>query len=287
MTTYRKMKKILFPTDLSEAAHQAFIYALHLADKLKAELVTLHVYQKPEVRAGGLPHTLSEFYEQYDLDEFENFKDKIPQLRKVQEEAGFAHLNVQHRLEPGRTVETVLKIAKTEQADLIVMGTTGARGLKEIFMGSVAGEILENADCPVLAVPEKAVFDGEIDDIAFAVSFEEEEVKAFEQLVEIARPFNAKMHCVNVDLAHTASYTQRMHTFREKLPAYDNLAFEVVDGTDLKDVLIGYMQGHGVDILAMVTHKRSFFQELFRYSHAKEMSYHCNMPILSIPAHTL
>ena len=146
------MKKILFPTDLSKAAEQAFIYALHLADKLGATLTTLHVYLQPEVRKSELPRTVAEFYENYDLDEFENFKDAIPNLREIQEGHGFSHLDVQHQLEPGRTVKTILGIAKQEDYDMIVMGTTGARGLKEIFMGSVAGEILENAHCPVLAI---------------------------------------------------------------------------------------------------------------------------------------
>jgi nucleotide-binding universal stress UspA family protein len=285
------MKKILFPTDLSKAAEQAFIYALHLADKLGASLNTLHVYRKPEVRAGGLPHTLAEFYESYDLDEFQNFKDAIPELRKIQEKQGFNHLNVQHQLEPGRTVETILDIAKKDNYELIVMGTTGARGLKEIFMGSVAGEVLENAHCPVLAIPEEAEFDGEIDDIAFTVSFQDDELKGYQKLLEIISPFHANIHCLNVDLAHTEEITHRMDQFKKALHANESgnatLTFKVLDGTDVREALTDYMEEHSVDILAMVTHKRNFFEELFRYSRAKEMSYHSNMPILSIPAHIL
>lgn len=281
------MKKILFPTDLSAAAERAFIYALHLANHMETELITLNVYQKPEVRGGGLPHTLSEFYESYDLDEFENFKDSIPVLREIQEKEGFASLSVQHLLKPGRTVETILQVAKEEDVEMIVMGTTGARGLKEVFMGSVAGEVLEKASCPVLAIPEKAVFDGEIDDIAFAVSYQDEEVEAFKVLVDLCSSFNAKIHCLNVDLSHAEDYRNDMNRFKEKLPFYDNTEFEVIQSTDIREGLTRYMETHSVDVLVMVTHKRNFFQELLRYSHAKEMSYHCNMPLLSIPAHTL
>lgn len=281
------MKKILFPTDLSTAAERAFIYALHLANHMETELITLNVYQKPEVRGGGLPHTLSEFYESYDLDEFENFKDSIPVLREIQEKEGFASLSVQHLLKPGRTVETILQVAKEEDVEMIVMGTTGARGLKEVFMGSVAGEVLEKASCPVLAIPEKAVFDGEIDDIAFAVSYQDEEVEAFKALVDLCSSFNAKIHCLNVDLSHAEDYRNDMNRFKEKLPFYDNTEFEVIQSTDIREGLTRYMETHSVDVLVMVTHKRNFFQELLRYSHAKEMSYHCNMPLLSIPSHTL
>lgn len=285
------MKKILFPTDLSKAAEKAFIYALHLADNLNASLNTLHVYRKPEVRGGGLPHTLAEFYENHDLDEFKNFKDAIPVLRKLQEEQGFNHLDVHHQLEPGRTVETILEIAKKEDYDLIVMGTTGARGLKEIFMGSVAGEVLESAYCPVLAIPEEAEFDGEIDDIAFTINFQDEEVQGYQKLLQIIAPFKANIHCLNVDLTRTEDITIQMEQFKEKLNAYDSgnakATFNVLDGTDVREALTDYITTHKVDVLAMVTHKRNFFEELFRYSRAKEMSYHSNMPILSIPSHIL
>lgn len=281
------MKKILFPTDLSESAEKAFIYALHFAERMGADLYTLHVYPKPDLRPGGLSQTLAEFYESYELDQFENLKDSIPTLREVQQAQGLDHLNVQHLLKSGRTVETIIETAKEEAVDMIIMGTTGARGLKAIFMGSVAWEVLEYANCPVLAVPEKAQFDGNLDDIAFAISYQEEEIKAFQKVLELAKPFQANIHCVNVDLAHTSAYTGRMEQFQTQLPAYEHTQFEVLNGIDVKESLSKYMDEHQLDILAMVTHKRSFFQELFRYSRAKDLSYYTDVPILSIPAHIL
>lgn len=54
---------------------------------------------------------------------------------------------------------------------MIVMGIIGVCGFKEIFMGSVVGEVLENVNCLVLVIFEKVVFDGEIDDIVFVVNY--------------------------------------------------------------------------------------------------------------------
>ena len=282
------MKKILFPTDLSEAANNAFIYALHLADRLEASIVTLHIYQKPEVRAGGLPHTLEEFYKAYDLEEFANYKDAIPVLRAIQEKAGFQHLAIKHTLKgASKLVETILKAASDETVDLIVMGTTGAKGLKEVFQGSVAGEILENANCPVLSVPVNAEFDGKIDDIAMAISFKEEEKVALKRVLDITAPFNPTLHCVNVDLAHTAEYTDRIGDFAAEFEGNDNLKFRVLEGNDFESVLTGFLKDHHFDMLAMTTHKRNFLEELFNYSRTKKMAYHSNTPILSIPTHVL
>ncbi len=281
------MKNILFPTDLSAAAEKAFIYALHLADRLGATLTTLHVYLKPEVR-GLLPHTLSEFYTSYDLDEFKNYKDAIPPLRDIQEANGFSHVKVVHLLKPGsRIVPAILQAAKEESADMIVMGTTGARGLREIFLGSVAGEVLENADCPVLAIPEKADFDGQIDQLAFTTTYKEEEKKALEKVMAIMRPFHPSIHCINVDLAHTEPIAHRMDQFKASFEQEEAIRFYVLEGNDIREEITGFLKEYKIDVLAMVTHKRSFLEELFSYSRTKMMSYHARTPVLSIPAHIL
>ncbi|MCG8327248.1 MAG: universal stress protein [Chitinophagales bacterium] len=282
------MKKILFPTDLSEAANKAFIYALHFADKLNASLIALHVYYKPEVKAASLPRTLEEFYKTFDLEEFENYKDAIPALRDIQDANGFNHLNISHTLVGGdRIVDAILDSAKKEEADIIVMGTTGARGLKEIFLGSVAGEVLENAECLVLAVPENATFDGVIDNIGMTTTYHEEEKEALKKVLNITAPFEPTIHCVNVDLAHIEPFTKRMDAFSAEFANVANINFDAIDGNNIQEVLAGFMEGRKVDMLAMVTHKRNFLQELFNYSRTKQMSYHSKTPILSIPAHIL
>lgn len=281
------MKNILFPTDLSPAAEKAFIYALHLADKLDAMLTTLHIYAKPEVK-GVLPHTLGEFYDSYDLEEFKNYKDAIPPLRDLQEAHSFSHVKVAHLLKPGsKVVPAILQAAKEENADMIIMGTTGASGLKEIFLGSIAGEVLENADCPVLAIPEKADFDGQIDNLAFTTTYKEEEEKALRKVMKIMASFEPSVHCINVDLAHTEPITHRMDKFRAAFKEEENIQFYVLEGNDIKKVIFDFLPKHNIDVLAMVTHKRNFLEELFNYSRTKMMSYHARTPILSIPAHIL
>lgn len=278
------IKNILFPTDFSEAANAAFIYALHVADHAKAAITTLHVYPPAEVKLSGLPRTLREFYESYDLEHFENYQDSIPSVTKVAEEHNFSHLEIRHVLKTGDVKKSILEIVRDNKADMIVMGTTGAKGLREIFLGSMAGEMLENANCPVLAVPQSAEFDGRLDRIAFTTSFKEEEKKALEYILDLAALFDAEVLCFNVDLPHTNEITHRMEKLRAEFKDHPRLSFEVVDGTDLMGEIAGFLRKHRIDILGMVTHKRSFIQELFNYSHAKKLSYHSNTPVLSIPA---
>ena len=278
------MKKILFPTDFSDAANRAFIYALNLTAHVGGQITTVHVYQNPEIPSTMLSNTLNDFMEQFEIDTFKNYQDNIPPLNKIAEEYGFADLDIRHVLEKGPVVKTILEVAARDEVDMIIMGTTGASGFKELVIGSIAGEVLEKAPCPVLAVPTQAVFDGKIDNIAFTTTFSEEEKLGFEKVLGIAEPLKAKVHCVNVDLAHTEFYLQRMKKMEENYPNRPNLAFKSLDGTNIKEELTRYMEENSIDILAMITHKRNFFQELFHFSKTKMMSYHTKTPILALPS---
>lgn len=281
------MPKILFPTDLSDAANNAFIYALHLADKLGASIVTLHVYANPNVHgASHMPQYLDDFYRSINRHEFNNHRDAIPELDRIAAEQGMGHIGLTHTLQQGDVVPVTLEQARQEGADYIVLGTTGARGIKEVFLGTVAGEVLENAHCPVLAVPAKATFDGRIDQVAFTTSYKPEEKAALDQLLRLTEPFGATVHCINVDLAHTEFHHNRMETLRREYTGQPRLQFHVLQGTNLEATITDFLEAQRIDFLAMVTHRRSFLQELFSYSHAKQMSYHSNTPVMSFPVAT-
>lgn len=278
------MRTILFPTDFSDAATRAFIYALRLANKLEAKIITLHVFEKPDVSGlSHIPKSLEELYNSIDLYAFENYRDAVPVLDRIQDEQNLNALQVVHTLHEGDTIETIIDRAKEEKADLIVMGTTGARGLREIILGSVAGEVLESAPCPVLAVPEQAVFDGAIDNVAFTTTYQAEEQRGFATVQALFATFEPNLHCINVDLAHTEAYHHRMDEFSAAVGEAPNVSFHVLDGTDFQTVLTSFLDKMQIDILAMVTHERNFFEELFHYSKTKALSYHSRTPILSLP----
>ena len=153
------MKKILFPTDFSKTANNAFVYALEMAKFIKAELIVLHVYDLPPVSYEGYPTYVSDVYESIELSNFENFKDQVPLLRKIAEEHNLDSIQMSHVLEQGDLIGVMKRIVRDEKIDLIVMGTSGATGLKELFLGSNAGAVIDKIPILSLTVPNKAKFD--------------------------------------------------------------------------------------------------------------------------------
>lgn len=278
------MIKILFPTDFSEAANRAFIYALQFADKINAEIHTLHVIPEPRVKGAHLPNTMKEIAESIKAEEFEEYQKHIPQLREIAVENGFTNLQLKHNMIFGDPVIRINQEAKKLEVDLIVMGTKGAGWLKEIFLGSIAGEVLENAPCATLAIPIDAEFDGVIDKIAFTTNYEAKEILAIKNLMRFANFFKANVYCIHVDTSHTEGLTNKMEQFKTLVPAHENLHFVTIDGLRLEESLIKFVEENNIDILAMMTHKRNFIEELFNYSRTKKLSYHSKIPILSVRA---
>ncbi|NJL74440.1 MAG: universal stress protein [Saprospiraceae bacterium] len=281
------MKNILFPTDFSEAAQNAFVYALQVAKQVGATITTIHAYQTPNLGKANLPNVLQEVYESIELEEFENFKDSVPVLKKIAEEQDCTDVHLNHVMKVGEAIPTIVNFAKSNNFDFIVMGTEGASGLNEIFSGSVAGEVLEKAPCPVLVVPVNAKFDGKMDKIAMTTEFKEDEKRALEIVHAFAAIFGASINCVNVDVANVESYANRMDAWRTEFAHLPNLSFTVIKSLNMESAIREFLEEQKIDVLAMLTHKRNFLQELFNFSFTKKMAYHLDTPILAIQAHNL
>jgi nucleotide-binding universal stress UspA family protein len=279
-----KHMRILFPTDFSQAAQHAYVYALQFAKATGASIITLHAYRLPDIRGVHLPNTLQQIYEGISLETFENYKDTVPVLHTIAEQQHATSVPVSHVMEEGDPIRTIIRTAEENAVDLIIMGTTGAGMIKEVFLGSVAAEVMENANVPVLAIPNDAEFKGHIGRMALAAELQEEDEKALPRVLAIAEMFGAKLYCVNADVAHTTQYTHRVEGFRSKFPEVE---FHVLESTDIETSVRTFVKQHHIDILAMIIHKRGWLKELFSYSMTKRMSYQTDIPILAIQAHTL
>ncbi len=272
--------KILYATDFSDASLHAFRYCLGLAGFLSADITVLHVYRQPQVRGHHLPNLVEDMLKDHDLEVLEEFRNRTAALRAMVSDAGQDSMSISYLLEKGDPVSTICAQAASLGAGLVVMGTKGAGFVKEVFMGSVAAEVLEKAPCPVLVVPESAVSDGKIDTMAVTTDYTEEDAAAVRLAAEWANRLQANLYCVHVDSAHTEEITHAMDLFRKQFQDSGSVSFHVLNEFDMQEALVRFALDRQVDLIAMVAHQRGFFQELFRYSHAKSMSYHQQIPLL-------
>lgn len=276
------MKKILFPTDFSESSHNAFIYALRLADNLGAELLTLHVYDLPTLSVGGIPNTIKEVYDSIELENFENFKDEIPILRTIAEQNNLGHISFTNILKEGDFVWMLNNVAKTENVDLVVMGTKGASGLKEVFVGSISGSVLVETQANVLIVPVGAKH-AEVKKIAFTTRYRQKDIAALQDVLQIAKTFNAKVYCLYVKTTKSDVTDQMIEQWQMNFKD-ENIKFHVIESNNVKESIEIFNDIQKIDIAAVVSYKRNFFQELWDPSLAQKLSHHIKIPLLAFKA---
>jgi nucleotide-binding universal stress UspA family protein len=140
-----KAKKILFPTDFSHTSDAAVGMATSLARDSGAKLLIVHVEEPPTAYGGG------ELY--YGIPEpvTEDLRKMLTKVVPTDPQVPF-----EHRLITGEPAEAVVRLAKDEGVDLIVMGTHGRSGISRLLMGSVAEAIVRRAPCPVLTYKQQA-----------------------------------------------------------------------------------------------------------------------------------
>ncbi len=141
-----KARKILFPTDFSEAANAAIGTATSLAREAGAMLVILHTEEPPMAYGGGELYYGIEEPQRDDL--FRMLHDVVPTDPTVP---------YVHRMVTGDPARSIVQVAEEEGVDLIVMGTHGRGGINRLLMGSVAEAVVRRAKCPVLTLKEPAL----------------------------------------------------------------------------------------------------------------------------------
>ena len=131
-------KKILFPTDFSEASDEAFQHAISLAHDTGATLLIVHCEEPP--MAYG--ETFTPLPSSIDDDLHRRLTAVVPP----------DDISCEHRLLIGDPSSEIVRLAEAEGVDMIVMGTHGRTGLSRLIMGSVAEAVVRRASCAVYTV---------------------------------------------------------------------------------------------------------------------------------------
>jgi len=273
------MKRILFPTDFSETARNAFIYALNFADSFKAELVLLHVYDLPIVETPPLPETTTEIFDIVEMHQFESFREELPALHKLAEDNNFGHIKFKNVLMYGDLIYNINKVSEDEGVDFVIMGTKGASGLKETFLGSTTASVISNVQVPVLGIPAEAQYRA-IKNIAFTTQYKDKDNDALRNALTIGSAFNARLQCLYIKNDDDPEDIEERINEWKIYYRDEHIDFFNIDGDHIEQTILDFIENQHVDLLVMRTHKRGFFESLFHRSLTKKMAYHSKVPLL-------
>jgi len=140
-----KLNRILVPTDFSESARHALTYGVSFAREYEAELVLLHVVETIAVGYASdlFPVPMAEVFE-----EISSYAKT--ELAKLATEARERTPTVRELLVQGKPSAEIVRVAREETADMIVLGTHGKGMLDKALFGSTTERVVRSAPCPVL-----------------------------------------------------------------------------------------------------------------------------------------
>lgn len=278
----KPIRHLLFPTDFSEAAQDAFISALYLAIKLQAKITVIHVIY-PEYEPMDLPVLSAKATE-----------EKLEVAKKVMEsllETARAQVlktikedewpEVEKRFEIGVPAPTVIEVAKDCGCDLIIMGTRKKHSTLEQWLGTVTAEVVQKAPCHVLVLPEGR-FLKKISIMVYATALKEADTFRIWETARLLKAYKAIMHVVhvNTEAEKRELEMEDLEAFFAENPPALTTKFHVLESKNVVSALNTFAKDYEADLLVMSSARRSFWERLFYESSSRAMVLKAQVPIL-------
>ncbi len=270
------MKKIIVPVDFSEQSKFAIKAAASLAKKHNAEILALHMLELNQAMitsSEGFHPEQIVFFIKLAEKRFKEFLD-TPWLEGVTVTPIIKHYKV---------FSEVNEVAEEHGADLIVMGSHGSDGLKEIFVGSNAERVVRNAEIPVVVVKGE-VKDFKVERFAFACDFKDESLLAFQKAKDFAKMLSAQLELVYINtpgddfLSNKDAY-ERINKFLTKANAGQQV--EIYNDYSVESGILNYSESILADMIGIPTHGRKGLSHFFMGSIGEDVANHSKIPVVT------
>ena len=271
------MHKVLIPLDYSNASIHAAEYAMDLLGNQPTRFVFLNVIdiRHSSIGLGGL----KEKQEQGIKDDMDRIYSKLCDCNNYP-----GHSFEKHLIH-SETISGIVGFAERTGASSIFMGTTGATGIKEKLMGSVASGVIRQALCPVMAIPSMADY-SHIKRIALATDFKKvKDFDSYEYLLSLLKLYKVELQILNiavkeqkVGMEQTMSGVM-MENYLKRIPH----RYEFVQSDSPVQAILDFVKTHDIQILAMLKHDYTMIKSLFTKSSVEKVAMQTHIPLLALP----
>ena len=273
------MKKIIIPVDFSKHSEYALETAAELAKKHNSELIVMHMLELSESILSSSSSQKSEetaFMLMVANKKFEAFLDK-PYLEDV---------NVTPMIKHHKVFKEVDEVAKSIDADLIIIGSRGHSSHDGIFTGSNAEKVVRYSETPVLIIKTKP--DSiDFDNIILATDFNEESFSTIKSALSTLSKLSKKVTLLHINLPNigflsTSEIEEKSTAFMEYSGlSKDDLQIAYVADYNVEDGILNYTLKVKADAMAMITHGRKGLGHLFGGSISEDVVNHSKLPVVT------
>lgn len=277
------MKKVILPTDFSYNAYNAISYAMNLLKDEEATFYLMNTYTPAIYQTEYLLHSpgqigLGDIYQ----------SESINQLEELQKQLQKEFNNPKHTIMTHSAfnilVDEVASMVANEEADMVVMGTQGATGAKEIFLGTHTVHVIKKATCPVIAIP--ADFEYEIPkEILFPTDYEVEySEEQLRTLFDLAELHKSRIQVIHISSGYDLTEFQEQNKAKlEKLIANTPHLFHDLPSQEIITGINNFQLKNKMNMLAMIQNKHTFLESLFIEPVIKKIGFHVSIPFMVIP----
>lgn len=271
------MNTILVPTDFSKCAANAFQYALELARKSNATIHVLHVVLPNE----GVDNNIYNIFwsEEYMAEREKGLEQWVRRFLKVE---SYKKIPVKVMCKTGFPVPFICDTADELNADLIVMGTTGATGLRGALLGSIAAGVLAKTNRPLLSIPKQAVLPNTGASVLatdFRIRFDERSIAVLNEFLGFTK---GRLHIVHIiDKPGEQPDKARENTLSHKLGTIPH-DFHYLHDRDVAQAVSNFIESVDACTLIAVAHEHSLLHRLFFDSITRRFAHRIHVPMLTL-----
>lgn len=271
------MKKILVPTDFSPHANSALHAAALIAKKCNAEVILLHIIELPQ-------QATDEISIGAEIPEVMFFKNAAEnRLTQLALSPVLEGLNVSQVLKLDRTFLGVITVAEVNDVDLIIMGSHGASGAKEMFIGSNTEKVVRSSDVPVLVIKENTNH-FEVKNFIFASDFSEGMKAPFLKALKFNKVFGSKLHLLMVNTPNSFKTTQaaeeQLETFLSDITDKE-FELTIYNDINIEKGILNYAKKIDADLIGLSTHGRKGISHFLNGSITEDLVNHSSTSVLT------
>ncbi|HTB32934.1 MAG TPA: universal stress protein [Bacteroidia bacterium] len=273
------IKRILVPTDFTETSGYAIEKACTIASKFDAKLYIIHVLESS-------PYKLvkSEENPKEKVVLQKNVMDRLEKMSKTITEE--YHIEVNTLLGEARVVEVIEEAVKDNNIDIIIMGTSGASGIREFLIGSNAQRIVNHSVCPVISFRVPPGVMG-FDSIVLPVESWNSSMEKLDYVTEIARVYKSTVHLLGILETRKKADMRKVLTLlnsAEKYLTEQQIPYirKLIASQQVAKETLQYAQEVKANLIMVMTEHESRLESVLPGLLARHIANHSLIPVMSI-----
>jgi nucleotide-binding universal stress UspA family protein len=267
------MAHVIIPTDFSSNSLNAALFAIRLYGDEGNQFTVLNSYMLPRGAASTM-WSIDDLLAKESQEGINIFVEKLredlgdlkPEIRTLSEHGDLPNVIERCKEDP-------------EPPELVVMGTQGASGLKEVLMGSNTADVIKRTQLPVLAVPENARYRVPRR-IVLADDGGPVDRPTIKVLLDVARWSQAEVMIVRVINEDTTVETGSAASVYDTLLGAIPHSHHYISGENVNTALHDLADQSDADLVVVIHRQRGLFEQLFHRSIATKLAMHTHIPML-------